>query len=136
MNAVRSPMACAIFQHLTSNAFSATSAGVRPGYADPFVVAVMDEIGIDLSDHQPRGLSSVSEQTFDHIISLSPEAHHHAIELTRVMVANVQYWPTPDVTTTDDRINRREKLERYRTVRDVLFQRVKNRFSISGGPTV
>lgn len=136
MNAVRSPMASAIFQHLVGEASVATSAGVRPALSDPFVVAVMDEIGIDLSEFQPQGLEAVKEQHFDEIISLSPEAHHHAVELTRVMAAEVFYWPTIDIAVIDRSSSRLEKLAAYRSVRDSLFKRIKREFALSGGPTV
>jgi len=136
MNAVRSPMAAAIFQHLVGEASVVTSAGIRPGLSDPFVVAVMDEIGIDLSEFQPQGLEAVREQSFDEIISLSPEAHHHAVELTRVMAAQVFYWPTIDIAQIDNSGTRLEKLAVYRSVRDGLFKRIKLEFALTGGPTV
>lgn len=136
MNAVRSPMACAIFQFLTGNAIRADSAGVRPQLADPFVVAVMDEIGIDLSDFQPKALAAVRDQHFDLIVSLSPEGHHHAIELTRMMAADVRYWPTLDVTAFSERASRDEKLARYRALRESFLQRIKSEFPIAVAPKV
>ncbi len=136
MNAVRSPMASAIFQHLTGDASKAVSAGIRPGLSDPFVVAVMDEIGIDLSEFQPQGLDAIADQSFDLIVSLSPEAHHHAVELTRVMAADITYWPTLDIAQLDQTGSRLEKLNQYRTLRDTLFKRIKQEFALAGGPTV
>lgn len=108
MNAVRSPMACAIFQHLVGDRSAAWSAGIRPGLSDPFVVAAMDELGIDLSDFQPQGLEAIRDHNFEEIISLSPEAHHHAVELTRVMAAEVFYWPTIDIAQIESTGSRLE----------------------------
>lgn len=129
-------MACAIYNHLSGENSHAASAGVRPGLADPYVVAVMDEIGIDLSEYEPQGLDALGDQSFDVIISLSPEAHHHAVELTRVMAAEVAYWPTVDVARLEGAHARLKKLAHYRALRDMLFQRIKREFHFESGPTV
>lgn len=136
MNAVRSPMAAGILQHLAGRRLAVASAGVRAGEPDPYVFAVMDEIGIDISDHEPHAFEDLGDATFDLIISLSPEAHHNAIELTRVMAADVEYWPTHDATTPAGQASREAMMERYRAVRDELFRKIKSRFSLEGGPTV
>lgn len=137
LNAVRSPMAAAILQHLVGGRIRATSAGVKAGLPDPFAVAVMDEIGIDISEHEPSSLKELESDPFDLIITLSPEAHHHGIELTRTMPTAVEYWPIPDATVALDSEDREEILRAYREVRDMIFQRVKQRFlPSSGGPTV
>lgn len=137
LNAVRSPMAAAILRHLMGDRVHVSSAGVRAGITDPYAVAVMDEIGIDISDHEPSALSDLESEDFDLIVTLSPEAHHHGVEMTRVVPADVEYWPTPDATVLLDSASREELLAAYRDVRDSLFQRIKQRFlPASGGPTV
>lgn len=137
LNAVRSPMAAAILQHLTGGRLHVASAGVRAGLLDPYAVAVMDEIGIDISDHEPAPLSDIESEIFDLIITLSPEAHHHGIELTRVIPAAIEYWPTPDATIVLESDDRDQIIRAYRGVRDSLFRRIKDRFlPQSGGPTV
>lgn len=135
MNAVRSPMACALFQFLTNNTIAAASAGVRPGFADPFVAAVMDEIGIDLFGFEPQGIDALAGRQFELIISLSPEAQHHAVEMTRTMAAEVQYWPTMDVGQLQD-LERAVRLTHYRQLRDMLLQRIKQEFELTGAPRV
>jgi protein-tyrosine-phosphatase len=137
LNSVRSPMAAAILRHLVGDRIHVASAGVRAGITDPYAVAVMDEIGIDISDHEPATLKDLETDAFDLIITLSPEAHHHGIEMTRVTPAEVEYWPTPDATVLLESADRDEVLAAYRNVRDSLFQRIKKRFlPTSGGPTV
>ena len=101
MNAVRSPMAAAILRHLVGRRVYVESAGVRAGGPDAFAVAVMDEIGIDISQHTPRTLRDLHDTSFDLIVTLSPEAHHQALELTRTMAVDVEYWPTFDATHDD-----------------------------------
>jgi len=136
MNAVRSPMAAAILRHLAGRQVYVESAGVRAGDADPFVDAVMDEIGIDLSQHVPHTLADLHDTSFDLIITLSPEAHHQALELTRTMAVDVEYWPTFDASMMIGQGNREQTLESYRAVRERLFNRIKSRFGMTGGPTV
>ncbi|MEM9122790.1 MAG: low molecular weight phosphatase family protein, partial [Pseudomonadota bacterium] len=97
-NAVRSPMAAAIMKHLYGQFVYVDSAGVRAGELDPFVVAVMEEIGIDVGGHRPRSFDQVEEGSFDLVISLTPEAQHKAVELTRTMAVDIEYWPTIDPT--------------------------------------
>jgi protein-tyrosine-phosphatase len=136
MNAVRSPMAAAILRHLAGRRTYVESAGVRAGETDTFVAAVMDEIGIDVSRHDPRTLADLDDTSFDLIITLSPEAHHQALEMTRTMAVDVEYWPTFDASLMQGQGSRDQVLQAYRAVRDRLFARIKERFGIAGGPSV
>jgi protein-tyrosine-phosphatase len=123
-------MAEGIFKYLFGNSTYAVSAGVRKGELDPFAIAVMDEIGLDIGRHKPRTFEELEDLeglNFDVIITLTPEAHHRALELTRVLAVDVEYWPTPDPTDTQG--NREQRLDAYRAVRDQLFARVKARFA-------
>jgi len=136
MNAVRSPMAAALLRHLSGRRIHVESAGVRAGEPDPFVTAVMNEIGVDLSAHAPRTMDELHDAAFDLIVSLSPEAHHSALELTRTMAVDVEYWPTIDATVMLGRASREQTLGYYRSVRDQLMKKIKSRFHIEGGPSV
>ena len=133
-NAVRSPMAAAILKHLAGSRVHVGSAGVRPGEPDPFAVAVMEELGIDMSKHKPVPLADVHDTSFDLIVTLSPEAHHKALALAGSFAIDVEYWPTPDPTMTSG--NREQILAAYRAVRDGLFAKIKARFKLGGGPSV
>lgn len=136
MNAVRSPMAAAILRHLAGRGVYVGSAGVRAGEPDGFVTAVMEEIGIDLSKHQPISLAELNDTSFDLIVTLSPEAHHQALELTRTMAVDVEYWPTFDASIMVGQGGREQVLDSYRNVRDLLFNKIKRRFGLGGGPSV
>ena len=133
-NAVRSPMAAAILRHLVGGRVYVASAGVRPGEADPFAAAVMEELGIDLSSHKPMSLEELEDTSFDLIVTLAPEAHHKALDLVRNYAVDVEYWPTLDPTLTTG--NREQILEAYRTVRDGLFAKIKARFPLTAAPSV
>jgi protein-tyrosine-phosphatase len=127
-NSIRSPMAEALARHYFGKSIYVQSAGVRHGEADPFMIAALDEIGIDASKHKPRTLADLEEWeglNFDLIISLAPEAHHAALELTRTLAADVEYWPTPDPTVVQG--SRERMLDAYRDVRDGLSYRIRLR---------
>jgi protein-tyrosine-phosphatase len=136
MNAVRSPMAAAMLRHLAGNRVYVESAGVRAGDADGFVAAVMGEIGIDMSTHRPRTIAALNDTSFDLIVTLSPEAHHQALELTRTMAVDVEYWPTLDATVLLGQGSREQMMQYYRGVRDKLFEKIRHRFGFEGGPSV
>jgi protein-tyrosine-phosphatase len=135
-NTVRSPMAAAVLRHLANRRVYVESAGVRTDEPDIFATAVMEEIGIDISTHKPHTLSELHDTSFDLIISLSPEAHHQALEMTRTMAVDVEYWPTFDATLAIGQGSRDQILQAYRSVRDSLFRRIKRRFGLEGGPSV
>src|SRR3954471_12648695 len=126
MNAVRSPMAAAMLRHLLGRMLYVESAGVKAGALDPLAVEVMDEIGIEMSAHKPRRFEDLEDGSFDLVVTLSPEAQHKAMELTRTAATQVEYWPTLDPTITEG--SREQRLMTYRMVRDQLMQRLKQRF--------
>lgn len=134
MNAVRSPMAAAIMRHLAGRHVYVESAGVRTGEQDPFVTMVMEEVGIDTSRHKPVAISDLYDTSFDLIITLTPEAHHQALELTRTMAVDVEYWATLDPTFVDG--NREQILDSYRSCREGLFHTIKSRFHFDQAPHV
>jgi protein-tyrosine-phosphatase len=122
-------MAAGLFKQLAGRASYVASAGVRKDDLDPFAVAALDEIGIDISRHRPMTFDELEDWeglNFDLIVTLSPEAHHKALELTRTIAADVEYWPTPDPTATEG--TREQRLAAYREVREQLTERIKNRF--------
>ena len=135
-NSVRSPMAEALAKRLYGQASYIDSVGVRATDVDSFVAAALDEVGIDVHRHHAKTFDDVDPSSFDLIVTLSPEAHHQALELTRTMAVEVEYWPTFDATLMIGHANREQILDAYRAVRDQLFQRIKRRFALEGGPTV
>jgi protein-tyrosine-phosphatase len=134
LNSLRSPMAAGLFRQVMGRAIYVGSAGVRKGELDPLAVAVMDELGIDISRHRPMTFEELEDWeglNFDLIVTLSPEAHHKALELTRTLAADVEYWPTPDPTVVEG--SREQRLAAYREVRDQLIERIKRRFGWQPG---
>ena len=135
LNSVRSPMAAGLFRELFGKTIYVGSAGVQQGgELDPFAVAAMAEVGIDISRHKPHTFEELDELeglNFDLIVTLSPQAHHRALELTRTSAATVEYWPTHDPTAIEG--SREQRLGAYREVRDELMARIRERFGRSGG---
>jgi protein-tyrosine-phosphatase len=130
LNSVRSPMAAALFRHMFGRFAYVGSAGVRRGELDPFAVAAMEEIGLDIAKHRPMTFEELEDWeglNFDLIVTLAPEAHHKALDLTRTIAAEVEYWPTPDPTIVEG--SREQRLDAYRAVRDQLMRRIKERFA-------
>ncbi|OYX35122.1 MAG: low molecular weight phosphatase family protein [Caulobacterales bacterium 32-69-10] len=127
LNRVRSPMAAALLRRRFGDAIVAESCGLRPAEEiDPFVVAVMDELGLDLEHHRPKGFDEVAEIPFDLVVSLTPEAQHRAVEMSRDRAVEIEYWPTFDPTLSEG--SREQRLEAYRLVRDDLDRRLAERF--------
>jgi protein-tyrosine-phosphatase len=129
LNSVRSPIAAGIFAQLFGRKIYVGSAGVRKGEIDPFAVAVMAEIDVDIARHKPITFEELDELeglNFDLIVTLSPEAHHRALELTRTSAVEIEYWPTVDPTDTEG--SREQRLDAYRAVRDQLLNRIRERF--------
>jgi protein-tyrosine-phosphatase len=129
LNSVRSPVAAALARQMFGRTLYVGSAGVRKEEVDPFAVAVMNEIGIDISRHRPQTFEDIEEWeglNFDLVVTLAPEAHHRALELTRKAAIEVEYWPTPDPTVAEG--SREQRLDAYREMREMLARRIRERF--------
>ena len=135
MNAIRSPMAEAIMKHLHGKRVFVDSVGVRAAAEiDWFAVAVMDEIGIDLSRHHAKTFDDLADSSFDYVITLSPEAQHRAVEMTRTMACEVLFWNTFDPSVLPEDARREDKLDAYRMVRYQLMTRIKEAFPLAPAP--
>ena len=134
LNSVRSPMAEGLLKHLLGHRIYVDSVGVRSEPIDPFVVEVMEELGIDMSGHRSKAFDDLEDTSYDLIVSLSPEAQHSAVELTRTMACEVEFWNTFDPSLVEG--TREARLEAYRQVRDELKRRIERRFTLDLNPVV
>lgn len=110
------------------------SVGIRKGQSDPFTTVVLEEIGIDISDHCPKTFGELQNESFDLVISLSPEAQHKAVELTRTSDCMVEFWHTMDPSIVDG--SRDQRLVAYRSIRDQLREKLSARFTSEHPPVV
>ncbi len=134
MNSVRSPMAEGLMKFLFGHRVYVDSVGVRKQEVDPFTVVVMDEIGIDLSRHYPKTFDDLDDDSYDLVITLAPAAQHRAVEMTRTMACEVEFWNTLDPSVVQGR--REAIIEAYRQVRDGLQKRIIDRFRALPAPQV
>lgn len=134
-NQVRSPMAEALLKHLIGTRIFVDSCGLKRRILDPDVdhmevdplaAEVMKELGVDIARHRCKTFADLEDDSFDLVISLTPEAQHRAVELARGRSADIEYWPTQDPTLTEG--SRQHRLEAYRQVRDGLAARIVQRF--------
>lgn len=133
-NAVRSVMAAALMRHYHGARIYVESCGVRAGDLDGFAVAVMEEIGLDISSYNSKTFDQLEDGFFDLIITMSPEAQHRAVEMTRTMACDVEFWNTFDATIVEG--SRETRLEAYRQVRDQIKKRILARFPAESGPSL
>tara|TARA_B100000315_G_scaffold216825_1_gene217009 strand:- start:75 stop:521 length:447 start_codon:yes stop_codon:yes gene_type:complete len=129
MNSIRSPMAEGILKFLHGDRIYIDSVGVRQSEINGYCITVMDEIGIDMTQHKTKSFDDLEDSYFDLVITLSPEAQHKAVEMTRVMACEVEFWNTfdPSIIESEDR---ETVLDAFRTVRDQLMERIKARFPL------
>ncbi|MHA1107669.1 MAG: arsenate reductase/protein-tyrosine-phosphatase family protein [Alphaproteobacteria bacterium] len=121
-NALRSPMAEAMVKADYGDRIFVDSVGIRQGVLDAMAVAVMQEMGVDISGHVPKLFNEMNATSFDLIVTLTPEAQHRAIELTRTSACEVIYWRTLDPSVVEG--NRDVRLDAYRGVRDALRRQI------------
>lgn len=128
MNSIRSPMAEGLFKRRFGTRAYVDSCGLRAGAGvDPLMVFAMDDLGVDMGRHRTKTFDQLEDASFDVIVTLSPEAHHRALEFTRHLAAEVEYWPTFDPTLAEG--SRDQRLDAYREVRDQLDRRIGARFA-------
>ena len=126
-------MAEAILKFLHGTQIYVDSVGVRSKEIDGFAITVMDELGIDLSHHKAKTFDDLEDNYYDLVITLSPEAQHRAVEMTRVMACSIEFWNTfdPSILVDNDRDGR---LNAYRQIRDELMTKIKNKFPLHTAP--
>ena len=128
LNSIRSPMAEALMKNLTGTRYYVDSAGLRSAPVDPMAVRVMAEQGYDIAQHRSKTFDDLGNDFFDLIITLSPQAHHRALEITRLQACDVEYWPTYDPLLQEG--SQTQRLDAFRQVRDGLLARLKQRFEV------
>ena len=129
LNRVRSPLAAALFRRRFGARVFVDSCGLKPGEdVDPFAAAVAQELGLDLNGHRPKGFDELEDDSFDLVVSLTPEAHHRSVELARGRAVELEYWPILDPTLETG--SRERRLEAYRVMRREIDRRIEARFPI------
>ena len=139
LNRVRSPMAEALLRRMAGDRIFVDSCGLRrpsdggvfaeadaASQVDPLAAEVMAEVGCDLTDFRAKAFDDLQDESFDLVVSLTPEAQHRAVEMARGRAVRIEYWPIHDPTLEEG--SREARLAAYRQVRDGLTARIKARF--------
>jgi protein-tyrosine-phosphatase len=130
-NRVRSPMAESLLKRAMGDRVYVDSCGLRRddgAGVDPFAEAVMAELSCDLSEHSSKTFDDLDPDSFDLVVSLTPEAQHRAVEMTRGRASEIEYWPIFDPTLVEG--SREARLAAYREVRDALAAKIAERFEV------
>ncbi len=118
-NSARSQMAEGIARSIFPRSVRVSSAGSQPGSLNPFAVAALKEIDIDISSHFSKGLNEIDCASVDLVITLCAE------EVCPTFVHKVQkiHCPLPDPAGIEG--SDEQKLARFRDVRNQLIQRLR-----------
>ena len=73
-NSARSQMAEGLLRHAAGERFEVESAGTRPGRVRPEAIAVMKELGIDISGHRSKHVEEFEGQPFDYVLTVCDHA--------------------------------------------------------------
>lgn len=120
-NSARSQMAEGLLRSLGAGRFEAFSAGVEAGALRPEAIAVMREVGIDISGQRSKGLQEFSGQPFDLVVTTCDEAREACpfFPGARAML----HWSFPDPAAVDG--DEEARLAAFRRVRDGLRARMR-----------
>ena len=126
INSIRSPMAEAILKLWFDKKFFIDSFGVWKGIIVQMGVDVFKDKGFDLSNHKTKIFSNLEDNYFDLIIAFTEEAYDEAVTLTKTEACEIELLNIPDASQTTG--NRQQRLDSYRSVRDLLIEKLQNRF--------
>lgn len=119
-NSARSQMAEGLARALLGTAADVCSAGSRPTAVNPHAVAVLAEIGIDISAHGSKSVDAIDLSAVDLVITLCAE------EVCPILPQGTRrlHWPIPDPATTDPSMSDDEVRDRFRASRDWIRTRL------------
>lgn len=115
-NSARSQMAEGLARSIFGDRVPVQSAGSEPSIVNPYAVAVMGELGIDLNTHHSKSVNTIDPATVSTVITLCAE------EVCPAFLGKARrlHWPIPDPASKDPSIPREQMLERFRTARDTI----------------
>ena len=119
-NSARSQMAEGLLRHEAGDRFEVCSAGTKPTIVRPEAIAVMNEIGIDISSHRSKSVSDFAGQEFDYVITVCDNARDSCPVFPAKTLR--MHWPFEDpaaVPGSED-----ERRAAFRKVRDQIHGRI------------
>ena len=127
LNSVRSPMAEGVAKEMFGRRIYIDSAGLRKAPRDPFAIAVLREIGVDISDDDPHAIEELDFESFDLVVTLSQEARETISQLARPTAVELMHWPVEDPTLSEG--SREARLQAYRAARDTIRSLIRERIA-------
>jgi arsenate reductase (thioredoxin) len=120
-NSARSQMAEGLLRSIGAGAFEVFSAGTQPSHVRPEALAVMGELGIDISAHRSKHVEELADDQFDYVITACDSAK----EGCPVFPGSPRrlHWSLPDPAAGHG--DEHERLEVFRRVRDALAARMR-----------
>jgi arsenate reductase (thioredoxin) len=115
-NAARSPMAEGLVRHDAGDRFEVFSAGTRPSHVRPEAIAVMREVGIDVSGHRPKHVDEVAGQCFDYVLTICDNAKESCPIFPGNAVTIHHNFEDPGATPGSEA----ERMAHFRKVRDEI----------------
>jgi len=119
-NSARSQMAEGLLRHDVGNVSEVFSAGTKPSQVRPEAIAVMREVGIDISGHRSKSVEEFAGQDFDYVITVCDNAKQGC----PVFPAKTKriHWSVEDPAAAQG--SEQERLTAFRRVRDELRARL------------
>lgn len=120
-NSARSQMAEGLARQLFGDDVRVQSAGSQPTRVNPYAIAAMKELGIDLSQHSSKSVDTIDRDSVDVVITLCAE------EVCPVFLGKARrlHWPLPDPDRKNEDLSDEERLAHFRVTRDEILRRLK-----------
>jgi arsenate reductase len=129
-NSARSQMAEGLARSMLGGQLDVTSAGSQPSKVNPYAIAAMAEIGIDISGHHSKAVTDVDPASVDAVVTLCAD------EVCPVLPGRVTrlHWPIPDPASSDPTLSSQEMQTRFRVAREQIRDRLSELPGILGLP--
>jgi arsenate reductase len=120
-NSARSQMGEGLFRSQGGEGFEVFSAGTRPGSVRPEAIAVMQEIGIDISGQRSKSVDQFSGRPFDYVVTVCDNAR----DTCPVFPAGAErlHWSLEDPAAVEG--SEAQRLAAFRRIRDQIHERVR-----------
>lgn len=113
-NAGRSQLGAALLEHLAGEQYTARSAGLSPAETiNPSIAATVAELGLDITDRRPRGVTTADLESADIVVLMKP-----GLALPAEPRGQVLQWAFADPAAWD--------LESVRPLRDSVSKRIQD----------
>ena len=121
-NSCRSQMAEGLLRHDARDLFEVFSAGTKPSQVRPEAIAMMRELGIDISGHRSKSVEEFTGQHFDYVITVCDNAQE-SCPVFPALTTRI-HWSIEDPATVEG--SEAQRFEAFRRIRDELRRRVRD----------